>query len=167
MYCTSCLAREAKSLVSTSPKLRANKLDIEKPDSCSGRAATETPADLVQVKNEYDTLVTRASALLVALLPPLHPWQVHACISKMMLWPLAGGAAAWLPHKKLLMPTHHNSRYSPAQKCLPDSCRSTCFQQLPRHFVIVLDTSLCFLLLRAPPFVIDVLWQSRRNFVAL
>ena len=142
MYCTSCLAREAKSLVSTSPKLRANKLDIEKPDSCSGRAATETHADLVQVKNEYDTLVTRASALLVALLPPLHPWQVHACISKMMLLPLAGGVFGWLPRKKLLLPMHHNSRYSPAHKCLPDICRSICFPQLDRHVAIVLGTYL-------------------------
>ena len=122
--------------------LRANKLDIEKPDSCSGRAATETPADLVQVKNEYDTLVTRASALLVALLPPLHRWQAHACTPKMMLGPPAGGVAGWLPHKILLLPMHHNSRYSPAHKCLPDSCRNTCCLQLPRHVAIVPGTYL-------------------------
>ena len=34
------------------PKLRANKLDIERPASCSGRPAAETPADLVQVTGE-------------------------------------------------------------------------------------------------------------------
>ena len=44
-------------------------------------------------ENEYDTLVTRASALLVALLPPLHLWQVRACTPKMMLGPPAGGVA--------------------------------------------------------------------------
>ena len=50
----------------------ANKLDIERPESCFGRPAAETPADLVQVtgellinnttekgsENEYATLVT-------------------------------------------------------------------------------------------------------------
>ena len=142
MYCTSCLAREAKSLVSTSPKLRANKLDIEKPDSCSGRAATETPVDLVQVKNEYDTLVTRASSLLAVILPPFHRWQAHASIPKMLLWPLAGGVLGWLIRKKLLLPTHHNYRYFPALKCLPSICRNTCFPQLPRHVPVVHGTSL-------------------------
>ena len=34
-----------QSLCQTNPKLRANKLDIERPDSCIRRPATETPAD--------------------------------------------------------------------------------------------------------------------------
>ena len=41
-----------KSQVSASPKLRANKLEIERPDSCSRRPAAETPADLVLVTGE-------------------------------------------------------------------------------------------------------------------
>ena len=41
-----------KSQVSASPKLRANKLDIDRPDSCSGRPAAETPADLVLATGE-------------------------------------------------------------------------------------------------------------------
>ena len=93
-------------------------------------------------ENEYDTLVTRASALLVALLPPLHIWQAHACTPKMMLGPPEGGVAGLLPRKILLLPMHHNSLYSPAHKCLPDGCRNTCCLQLPRHVAIVHGTYL-------------------------
>ena len=39
------------------PKLRAKNLDIERPDSCSGRPARETLADLVQVTGEL--VITR------------------------------------------------------------------------------------------------------------
>ena len=41
-----------KSLARAEPKLWANKRDIERPDSCFGRHAAETPADLVQVTGE-------------------------------------------------------------------------------------------------------------------
>ena len=42
------------------PKLRANKRDIERPDSCFRRPAAETPADLGQVTGDRLSLTAFA-----------------------------------------------------------------------------------------------------------